>query len=79
MQRKIHTLEEYREISADVWKVFKDYFPKDADTMGFPKDVQELTTKYKENPRTYEFFQKLMKVYFDELNELKGLRDAEKK
>lgn len=68
----------YSEISRDVWNIFKKYLPTSADTISFVDDVQLLTEKYKDNPRIYEFFQKLMKVYFDELNELKGLRDAEK-
>ena len=78
MQRKIHTISEYQGISADVWTVFKKYFPADADTTDFVKDVDTMEKKYSGNPRTYEFFQKLLRVYFQELNELKGLRDAEK-
>jgi len=77
MKRKIHSLEEYREISGDVWAVFKKYFPKDVNTDSFADDVRALDEKYKENPRTYEFMQKLLKVYFQELNELRGLRDGD--
>lgn len=78
MKRQIHTIGDYQEISSDVWVIFKKYFPKDADTDGFANDVHALDEKYRKNPRTYEFFQKLLRVYFQELNELKGLRDAEK-
>lgn len=77
MKRKIHSLEEYREISGDVWAVFKKYFPKDVNTDSFADDVRALDEKYKENPRTYEFMQKLLKVYFQELNELRGLRNGD--
>lgn len=79
MQRQIHTIAEYQGISADVWTVFKKYFPDGADTTTFADDVHNLDEKYNFNPRTYEFMRKLLKVYFDELNELKGLRDEDKK
>ena len=79
MQRQIHTLDEYKTISADVWMVFKKYFPEGSDTTSFADDIHALDEKYKANPRTYEFMRKLMKVYFDELNELKGLRDGDRK
>ena len=78
MKRKIHTIEEYQGISADVWKIFKKYFPADVDKDSFTDDIHVLDEKYKDNPRTYEFFQKLLKVYFQELNELEGLRNGEK-
>ena len=77
MARQIHTIDEYQQISADVWKVFKRYFPKDVNTDTFADDVHALDVKYKKNPRTYEFFQKLMRVYFQELHELKELRNGE--
>jgi len=77
MKRQIHSIEEYRDISADVWNAFKTYFPKDVDTSSFAKDIHVLDEKYGKNPRTYEFYQKLLKVYFQELNELKGLRDGD--
>lgn len=77
MKRQIHSLEEYREISQDVWTVFKKYFPKDVSSDTFVDDVRVLDEKYKENPRTYEFMQKLLKVYFQELNELRGLRNGD--
>ena len=78
MQRQIHTLDEYKTISADVWTIFKKYFPDGSDTTSFPDDIHVLDEKYKSNPRTYEFMRKLLKVYFDELNELKGLRDGDR-
>lgn len=79
MKRKLHTIGEYQQISADVWGIFKKYFPVDANTDTFAEDIHEFDLKYKENPRTYEFAQKLLKVYFTELNELKGLREDEQK
>lgn len=77
MERKIHTISEYQGISADVWTIFKKYFPVGADTSSFTDDVDALDRKYKADVRQYCFMQKLLKVYFDELNELKGLRDGE--
>lgn len=79
MKRKIHPITEYQGISADVWAIFKKYFPVGADTDSFADDVHALDRKYKADVRQYCFMQKLLKVYFDELNELKGLRDAENK
>lgn len=73
---KKHTINEYKEISAEVWKIFQKYFPDDADTTGFADDVHRLDEKYKDNPRTYEFYQKLMRVFFQELHELKELKNA---
>ncbi len=77
MKRKIHPITEYQGISADVWAVFKKYFPSGADLSSFTDDVHALDEKYKNDVRQYCFMQKLLKVYFDELNELKGLRDAD--
>lgn len=77
MKRQIHTIAEYQGISADVWSVFKKYFPEGANTDSFTDDVHALDEKYNDNPRTYEFMKKLLKVYFNELNELKGLRNGE--
>lgn len=74
--RKKHTLNEYRDISADVWSVFKKYFSDDSDTAAIPDDIHELDQKYHEDPRMYEFFRKLMKVYFQELHELKEMKNA---
>lgn len=78
MKRKVHKIAEYQGISADVWMIFKKYFPADANLDEFTKDIDVLDKKYKSDVRQYCFFQALMKVYFNELNELKGLRDAEK-
>lgn len=71
MDKIIHSLEEYKQISGDIWTLFKTYFPKDADTDSFAKDVHDLDQKYK-GQNGYLFMQKLLKVYFDELKELKG-------
>lgn len=64
-------IELYRGISSDVWKVFKKYVPEGADILDFPKDVHALDNKYKDQAG-YRFMQKLLKVYFDELNKIKG-------
>lgn len=50
---------------------FKKYLPTDADTMTVAQDIHDLDEKYK-NTDGYEFMQKLLKVYFDELNKIKG-------
>lgn len=62
----------YQEISADVWKVFKKYLPKEADLGTFVDDVHELNNKYEANMDEFRFMNKLLKVYFDELNRVKG-------
>lgn len=61
----------YREISADVWKIFTTYLPDGVSTDDFAEQIHELDGKYKGGPG-YEFMQRLMKVYFDELRGLKG-------
>ena len=76
MARKIQTIDDYRQVSADVWTVFKKYFPADADTTDFADDVHKLDLKYKPELRQYCFMRQLLKVYFDELNELKGVRNV---
>lgn len=78
MSRKIQTIDTYKQISGDVWNVFKKYFPADADTSDFTDEVHKLDQKYKEDVRQYCFARALMKVYFDELNELKGVRERER-
>ena len=74
MKRKIHTIDEYKTISADVWLIFKKYFPPEADLGEFGDDVHKLDQKYRADVRQYCFMQRLLKVYFDELKELRGLR-----
>lgn len=61
----------YREISADVWKIFTTYLPDGTKTDDFADRIHELDGKYKDGPG-YKFMQRLMKVYFDELREIKG-------
>lgn len=65
------TVSKYSEISRDVWVLFKKYLPIDADLTPFADDVHDLDTKYK-GTDGYQFMQKLLKVYFDELNRMKG-------
>lgn len=72
MKRKVRRIEEYRDISAEVWTFFKKYFPDGANLSEAAEDIHKLDTKYKPDLRQYCFMQKLLKVYFDELNELKG-------
>lgn len=61
----------YQEISADVWTIFKKYLPEGSDLDEFTDQVSFLTKKYK-GTEGYQFMQKLLKVYFDELNRVKG-------
>lgn len=74
MNRPVHTIDEYRAISGDVWNVFKKYFDEGSDLSTFTEDVHKLDMKYNSNPRIYEFTQKLMRVYFQELHEIRELR-----
>lgn len=72
MKKKVRRIEEYRDISAEVWMFFKKYFPDGASLSEVAEDIHKLETKYKSDLRQYCFMRKLLKVYFDELNELKG-------
>ena len=71
MATKSVNISVYQEVSADVWKLFRKYHEPDADLNGFTADVDVLDRKYKDD-ELYGFMQKLFKVYFDELNKLKG-------
>ena len=64
----------YRVISTDIWNLFKKYLPIDADLTSFTEDVHKLDQKYHEmnDLEAYGFMQKLLKVYFEELNRIKG-------
>jgi len=61
-------LNDYKNISGDVWGIFKKYMDDDADLTEFVVDVADLGRKYGSDM----FMKKLAKVYFDELNEIKG-------
>ena len=65
-------IKKYHEITTNVWKVFKKYQDPDANLDEFPDDVDKLDRTYKDDPAAYEFMQRLLKVYFDELNKIKG-------
>ena len=62
----------YHEVTTNVWKVFKKYQDPAANLDEFSQDVHELDLKYKNDPTAYGFMQRLLKVYFDELNRVKG-------
>ena len=62
----------YSEISRDVWILFKKYIPTGVDLDEFAQDVHELNNKYEANRDEFRFMNKLLKVYFDELNRVKG-------
>lgn len=59
------------QISHEVWEVFCKYHPEGTDLGTFPDDVHVLDEKYK-STEGYKFMQGLLKVYFDELNRIKG-------
>ena len=61
----------YKGISADVWVIFKKFLADGVDLDEFVGDVHELNNKY-EGTAEYKFMQKLLKVYFHELNRIKG-------
>lgn len=73
MKQPIHTIDEYKAISADIWGVFKHNFDA-IDIDHLEKAIHDLQKKYGKNPRIYEFTCKLMKVYFDEIRELDANR-----
>ena len=73
------TIQQYRDMSAEVWQIFKKYYPDDADTNEFPDDAIAIGNKYKGNIRYYEFVIKLLRVYMQELNEIKGVQNERNK
>ena len=73
------TIQQYRDMSAEVWQIFKKYYPDDADTNGFPDDATAIGNKYKGNIRYYEIVVKLLRVYMQELNEIKGVQNERNK
>ena len=70
-QKSERSVSKYSAISTDVWVLFKKYLPTGVDLSEFAQDVHELNDKY-ERSAEYKFMQKLLKVYFDELNRIKG-------
>lgn len=70
-QNSERSVSKYSEISTDVWVLFKKYLPTGVNLDEFAQDVHELNDKY-ERSDEYKFMQKLLKVYFDELNRVKG-------
>lgn len=71
-QEDERSVSKYSEISRDVWVLFKKYLPISADLTKFVDDVHELNNKYEANMDEFRFMNKLLKVYFDELNRVKG-------
>ena len=64
-------LKKYGEISTNVWAVFKKYLPENASLHPLCDDMQALDDEYK-GKEGYRFMQRLLKVYFDELRDIKG-------
>lgn len=71
-QEDERTVSKYSEISRDVWILFKKYLPTSADLSTFIEDVHELNNKYEDNMDEFRFMNRLLKVYFDELRDIKG-------
>ena len=72
MGKTNNEIEVYKDISADVWVIFKKFLPNGVDLDEFAQDVHELNNKYEANRDEFRFMNKLLKVYFDELNRVKG-------
>ena len=71
VSEKACRVSKYREISTFVWDFFKKYLPTDADLTTIYDDIHWFTEEYGDTEyRT--FMQQLLKVYFDELNRIKG-------
>ncbi len=62
-------IKQYTDISRDVWKLFKDKYTNEISWEKFWDGVHELNEEY-EGCIAYEFMQKLLKLYFDELKEV---------
>ena len=71
-QENERSVSKYSEISRDVWVLFKKYLPTSADLSTFIEDVHELNNKYEDNMDEFRFMNRLLKVYFDELRDIKG-------
>lgn len=73
-QEDERSVSKYSAISRDVWVLFKKYLPTSADLTTFTDDVHALDQKYSavNDLDAYRFMQKLLKVYFDELGEIKN-------
>ena len=59
----------YKQISGDVWILFKNRHTEANGWEKFWDGVHELNEKYYGCP-AYDFMQKLLKLYFDELKEV---------
>lgn len=71
MEIPIHTIDEYRNISSDVWNIFKKNFDVKGYLNDLASDIHEIDQKYNPNPRLHEFQKKLTVLYMTELAELK--------
>ena len=54
------TLNDYKNISSDVWEIFKKYLPGDANLETFSSDVHVLNDKYKDDRDAFRFIQQLL-------------------
>ena len=73
------TISEYRDMSNEVWQIFTKYYPDNMPPDDFPDDVSAIGKKYYHNIRRWEFVVKLLRVYTQELNEIKGVQHGKVK
>lgn len=69
------SLNDYKNISQDVWIWFKNFYHDDPDWEEFWSEVDRLDAKYRDKKDEYEFFQSLANVFFEPIR-LKGVKRA---
>lgn len=68
------TLEEYRDMSNEVWQMFKKCYPEDGNVDEFVKTASEIGIKYTPNKDKHDFVVGLIRFYMQELNKIKGVQ-----
>ena len=68
------TLKEYRDMSNEVWQMFKKCYPEDGSADEFVKSASEIGNKYKTDADKYGFVVGMMRLYMQELNKIKGVQ-----
>ena len=71
------TLEEYRDMSNEVWQMFKKCYPEDGSDDEFIETASKIGNKYKADKDKFDFVIGLMKLYLHELNKIKGVQNGE--
>lgn len=67
------TIAEYRDMASEVWQIFKKCYPDDVPADVFVNESQALGNKYYHDVRRWEFVVKMLRVFMQELNEIKGV------